>query len=98
MNDPRFIELTQKQMTVSTVDCVINFISLDALLEVAVEQMKFPSWRNANPQRTELVRRAIAAVEAANLERGERCLEFAKALGEASRPQIQARTDDQPIG
>ena len=98
MNDPRFVELTEKKMTVSTVDCVISFIALDVLLQVATEQMQFPAWRNANPHRTEQVIRAIAAVKSANLERGERCLEFAKALTEASDPQIQARNDDQPLG
>ena len=98
MNDQRIHELMQKQMTVSTLDCLINFKALDALLEVATDQMKFPSWRASNPQRTELVRRAIAAVEAANIEREERCLEFARALGEESRRQIEKRIDDQPTG
>jgi len=43
----------------------IQVNEVDKLPEVALEQMKFPAWRSSNPARTERVRRAIAAAEAA---------------------------------
>lgn len=61
-------------------ECILNFSDLQLLEQIAREQMMFPSWRNANPERTRRLEDVLYRLQAVDAERSERCLQLAKNL------------------
>ena len=82
MNDQEIDSLMKKKISVKTTDCLIDFKDLEALVTLAKEQLMFPAWRNSNPDRTQRIQDVLYRCKSAEDERGERCTEFARALGQ----------------
>jgi hemerythrin superfamily protein len=88
-------QLMDKEMVVKTTECLIDFIDLALLVDVAKEQMLFPSWRNSNPDRTQKLQDVLTRYKSIEQERGDRCTEFAKALGELHRRKLEGLSVEQ---
>jgi hypothetical protein len=87
MTDQELESLMADRVKVSTTDCIINFLDLRLLEEIVKQQMMFPAWRRANPERTRQIESVLYRLKSVEDERRERCSRFAKELGERMRAE-----------
>jgi hypothetical protein len=94
MND-EINQLTEKKITVSCQQSLIDFKDLDLLEAIAREQMQFPAWKRSNPERTRQLEDVLHRLQAVEDERHQRCHEFAQALGRWNQQQISEAVKSQ---
>ncbi len=87
MTDQELENMMADRVKVSTNHSVIDFLDLQLLEEIAREQMLFPSWRRANPERTRQLENVLYRLNQVEEERHERCSRFAKELGTRMRAE-----------
>jgi hemerythrin superfamily protein len=87
MTDQEIQQLMCDQMKIDTTDSIVNFLDLQLLEEIAEQQMMFPAWRRANPERTRQLEGVLYRLKKVEEERHERCTRFAKELGRRMRAE-----------
>jgi len=87
MTNQELENLMADRLKVSTTDSIVNFLDLQLLEEIAKEQMLFPAWRRANPERTKQLESVLYRLKKIEEERHERCTRFAKELGRRMREE-----------
>jgi len=87
MTDQEIQQLMCDQMKIDTTDSIVNFLDLALLEEIANQQMMFPAWRRANPERTRQLESVLYRLKKVEEQRHERCSRFAKELGERMRAE-----------
>jgi len=87
MSDQELHQLMCDQVKIDTTDSIVNFLDLALLQEIAEQQMMFPAWRRANPERTRQLESVLYRLKKVEEERHERCTRFAKELGRRMRAE-----------
>jgi hemerythrin superfamily protein len=87
MTEQELENLMADRVKIRTTDNIIDFLDLQLLEEIAKEQLMFPTWRRANPERTQQLEAVLYRLKAVEEERRERCTRFAKELGQKMRAQ-----------
>jgi hypothetical protein len=92
MTEQELDNLMVEKLKVNATDSIVNFLDLALLEGIAKEQMMFPSWKRANPQRTRQIEAVLYRLKAVEEERQERCIRFTKALGARVRDLRENKT------